>query len=113
MENKTFTIGQCEIVALKFNDSELSDFRDTSYHESYPNGLLRTYLLVNPDKHKLEELKDKVENRRDFEDEYDNLTDEQIKAAEDFCDSIWDFIDEFVNQHFTVLSVNDDFNITY
>ena len=74
-----------------------NDF-DPRYCESK---ILRTYYLINPDKAKLFELCHMIEYRHNW----DGLTDEEIEAREEFCDFIWDKVDEFINENFVVFEL--------
>ena len=71
--------------------------------------VLNTYYLVDPDKTKLAELKHMIEHRHDF----NGLTNEDIEAREEFCDFIWDKVDEFVNENFATLDINEVYEIKY
>lgn len=113
MNIETLNNQNTKVIQLKIIDNELSDFRDESYHESYPNGLLRSYLLVNPNEDKLKELKQIVEHRRDFEDNFEELSDEEYQKLDEFADSIWDYIEDFIEKNFTVIKIDDTFDISY
>ena len=80
-----------EIVKLQFHDSDINE-RD---------GILKTYYLVNPDKKKLVELKNMVENR---------FMDEDVEA---YDYEYWDKIDEFISEHFSTVEIADTFVIEY
>lgn len=71
--------------------------------------VLRTYYLTDPDETKLAELKHMIEDRHDF----DGLTDEEIEAREEFCDFIWDTVDEFINDNFATLDIDETYEILY
>jgi hypothetical protein len=79
-----------EIVKLQFHDADI-DERD---------GILKTYYLVNPDREKLIELREMVENRFDDEN-YDDR------------DGYWGVIDDFVRANFSVIDISDTFVIQY
>ena len=79
-----------EIVKLQFHDADINE-RD---------GILKTYYLIAPDRNKLIELKNMVENRFD-DDDYDDR------------DGYWDVIDEFVKKHFETIEIADTFVIEY
>jgi hypothetical protein len=79
-----------EIVKLQFHDADINE----------KDGILKTYYLVNPDREKLIELRDMVENRFDDEN-YDDR------------DGYWDKIDEFVQQNFSAIEIADTFIIEY
>ena len=79
-----------EIVKLQFHDADINE-RD---------GILKTYYLVNPDREKLVELRDKVENRFD-EDHYDDR------------DGYWGAIDDFVRENFSTIEISETFVIEY
>ena len=94
------------IVRVNIKDNELVG------DVVYPDGVLKTYCLINPDEEKLEELKRMIENR--FEYQYDDgLTDEEIRNAEEFCRSIWENIDNFVQDNFHVLFDVYEYEIEY
>ena len=91
---------QKEIVKLEFRDPD------------WDEGVLQTYYLEEPDEEKLAELKNRVENR--FENmQRDDVTDEELKAAEDFIDNIWTRIDEFINENFKVIKIDKKYTINY
>lgn len=79
-----------EIVKLQFHDADI-DERD---------GILKTYYLVNPERSRLIELREMVENRFD-DPNYDDR------------DGYWDVIDEFVKSHFSTIRMADEFIIEY
>jgi hypothetical protein len=79
-----------EIVKLQFHDADINE-RD---------GILKTYYLIAPDREKLLELRDKVENRFDDPD-YDDR------------DGYWDVIDSFVRDNFSTIEIADTFVIEY
>lgn len=68
--------------------------------------------LINPDRKKLNELKQMIEHRHDvlFD---ENATDEAIEYAEEFNDNIWDNIYAFIDENFVVLDINEDYEIAY
>ena len=68
--------------------------------------------LVNPDKDKLAELKYMIEHRFDYEFE-NNLSNEAIKEAEEFCDNIWNNIERFIEQNFVTLDIDEEYQINY
>ena len=72
--------------------------------EYYDSKVLRTYYLINPDNAKLSELCHMIEDRHNW----DGLTDEEIEAREEFCDFIWDKVDEFINENFIVFNLKID-----
>jgi hypothetical protein len=79
-----------EIVKLQFHDADINE-RD---------GILKTYYLIAPDREKLLELREKVENR--FNDpNYDDR------------DGYWDVIDDFVRKNFSTIEIADTFVIEY
>ena len=79
-----------EIVKLQFHDADINE-RD---------GVLKTYYLIAPDREKLIELKNMVENRFDDEN-YDDR------------DGYWVVIDEFVQKNFETIEISDTFVIEY
>lgn len=79
-----------EIMKLQFHDADINE-RD---------GILKTYYLIAPDREKLIELKNMVENRFDDEN-YDD------------CDGYWGVIDEFVKKNFDTIEISDTFVIEY
>ena len=88
-----------KIVRLEIVDTDVE----------FETPLLDTYLLVNPDKDKLAELKHMIEHRFDF----DGLTDEEIEANEKFCDDIWGNIERFIVKNFIVLNIDETYEIEY
>lgn len=74
--------------------------------------ILLEYDFVNPDKNKLAKLKHMVEHR--FEYQFDeNSSDEEIEKAEKFCDTIWDNINNFINENFITLNIEEVYEIEY
>ena len=84
--------------------------RDNDIREN--ERVLETYLLANPDKDKLKELKDKIECRFDYMCN-ENLSDEEIKEAERFADEIWSEIDKFIKENFVTIDIDSTFEISY
>lgn len=74
--------------------------------------ILATIYLISPDEKKLAELKHMIEHRHDalFD---ENATDEEIVAAEELCDNIWDNIYGFIEANFVVLDINETYEIEY
>lgn len=91
-----------KIVKLDIVDNDF----DSRYCE---DKVLRTYYLTDPDETKLAELKNMIEHRFDT----DGLTDEEIEAREKFCDFIWDTVDEFINDNFATLDIDETYEIAY
>jgi hypothetical protein len=60
--------------------------------------------LVNPNQEALGKLKRMIEDRFDYQYD-DNLSDEEIEAAENFNDNIWNHIYDFVEEHFEQLDI--------
>ena len=58
-------------------------------------------------------VKQIVEHRRDFEDKFEELSDEEYQKLDEFADSIWDYIEDFIEKNFTVIKIDDTFNISY
>lgn len=85
-----------KVVQLVIQDDEIQD----------------THYLINPDKDKLEELKHMIEHRFEYQFE-DNLSDEEIKKAENFCDAIWDHIACFIEQNFITFDIDEIYEINY
>jgi hypothetical protein len=79
-----------EIVKLQFHDADINE-RD---------GILKTYYLIAPDRDKLIELREMVENR--FDDE-----------SYDDTEGYWDRIDDFVKRNFSTIEITDTFVIEY
>jgi hypothetical protein len=79
-----------EIVKLQFHDADINE-RD---------GILKTYYLVNPDRERLVELRNMVDNRFN-DDNYDDR------------DGYWGVIDNFVKAHFSTIEISDTFVIEY
>lgn len=74
--------------------------------------ILFEYALVNPDQKKLAELKHMIEHRSDaFFNE--NATDEEIEAAEEFNDNIWENVVKFIAENFVVLDIDETYEISY
>lgn len=94
------------IVRVNIKDDELIG------DAVYPDGILKTYCLINPDEEKLAELKHMIENRFDYQYD-DDLTDEEVESAEKFCDSIWENIDTFVHDNFSILLDVYEYEIEY
>ena len=90
---------KAKIVKLEIKDNDTA----------YPMRILDTYLLLNPDKTKLAELKHMIEHRFDM----DGLTDEEIEAREEFCDFIWGKVDKFITDNFIVLNIDKTYEISY
>lgn len=88
-----------KIVRLDIMDNDVA----------YDKRLLDTYYLVNPSDIKLDALKNAIEHRFDTF----GLTDEEIKAKEEFCDNIWFRIDEFIEKNFVVLNIDETYEIAY
>ena len=92
-----------EIVKVDIIDNDLS------YNE---NPILDTYYLIDPDREKLQQLKEMIENR--FEYQYDEtLSDEEIIVKELIVDNIWDCIYDFITTNFKILDINEVFEIKY
>jgi hypothetical protein len=88
-----------KIVRLEIVDTDVE----------FKTPLLDAYLLVNPDREKLAELKHMIEHRFDT----DGLTDEEIEAKQNFCDDIWGNIERFINENFIVLHLDEIYDIEY
>jgi hypothetical protein len=88
-----------KIVRLEIVDTDVE----------FKTPLLDAYLLVNPDRDKLAELKHMIEHRFDT----DGLTDEEIEANEKFRDDIWGNIARFINENFIVLDLDEIYEIEY
>lgn len=80
-----------EIVKLQFHDADINE-RD---------GILKTYYLIAPDRDKLIELKNMVENRFMNED------------VETYDYAYWDVIDDFVAKNFSTIEISETFVIEY
>ena len=72
-----------QIVKLEFFDPDWDDNVDGR------PGVVEVYYLKNPDETKLAELKEKVEHRFDAM-QKDDITDDELAAAEEFVDNIYD-----------------------
>ena len=94
------------IVKVEIKDNDIFGMSD------YPNGVLDTYYLVDPNKDKLAILKNMVEHRFDYM-SAENLTNEEFEKAEELNSNIWDAIDLFINTHFTVLNIDETYEIAY
>ena len=79
-----------EIVKLQFHDVDINEH----------DGILKTYYLVNPERERLIELRNMVENRFD-DPNYDDR------------DGYWGVIDDFVRANFSVIEISDTFVIEY
>lgn len=79
-----------EIVKLQFHDADINE----------KDGILKTYYLIAPDREKLLELRQKVENRTD-DPNYDDR------------DGCWDVIDDFVRENFSTIEIAETFIIEY
>ena len=79
-----------EIVKLQFHDADINE----------KDGILKTYYLIAPDREKLLELRQKVENRTD-DPNYDDR------------DGYWDVIDDFVRENFSTIEIAETFIIEY
>ena len=80
-----------EIVKLQFHDADINEH----------DGVLKTYYLIAPDRDKLIELKNMVENR---------FMNEDIET----CDyAYWDVIDDFVAKNFSTIEISETFVIEY
>ena len=85
---------------------------DWDENESYPDGVLATHYLVNPDREKLEQLKLMIERRFDYSFRED-VSAEEIAEAEKFLDNVWDNIAKFIEENFVSLNISDTFTISY
>lgn len=108
METKTNTINLAtdKIVVVKIIDHDWDD------STSCPGGILDTYYLVNPDAEKLNQLKAMIETRFDYGSD-ETLSDEEYEQAENFCDHIWENIEEFIKENFVSLDIAEVFEISY
>ena len=92
-----------EIVKLVIKDYEMIG------DAAYPNGILKTYYLLSPNKIKLAELKKDIEERFN----YDGLDEEDIESKEEFCDDIWNCIEYFISKNFVTLDIEETYEIEY
>lgn len=92
-----------KITKLKIID------RDVDWGE---NPVLDCFLLVSPDKKKLNELKEMVEGRFDYQFD-DNISEEDFKTAEMFAGNVWDNVYEFIEDNFTVIDVDTSYEIEW
>ena len=108
METNTNTINLTtdKIVEVKVVDHDWDD------NSSYPGGVLNTYYLVNPDPEKLNTLKKMIETRFDYGSN-EVLSDEEYREAENFCDHIWENIEEFIKENFVSLNIAEVLEISY
>jgi hypothetical protein len=95
-----------KIVKLEIKDNDLVGMTD------YPNGVLDTYYLVNPNKDKLAELKHIIEHRFDYQ-YNDNISDEEFEKAREIDDNIWEAIDMFISANFVTLDIDEIYEIAY
>ena len=103
MENKTnINLETDKVVKVIIRDPD----------ESFCNGVLATYYLVNPDEKKLEQLKYMIEHRFDYSFKED-ISAEEIAEAEKFLDNVWDNIAKFIEENFVSLNISDTFTISY
>lgn len=79
-----------EIVKLQFHDADINE----------KDGILKTYYLIAPDREKLLELRQKVEDRTN-DPNYDDR------------DGYWDVIDDFVRENFSTIEIAETFIIEY
>ena len=79
-----------EIVKLQFHDADINE----------KDGILKTYYLIAPDREKLLELRQKVEDRTNDQN-YDDR------------DGYWDVIDDFVRENFSTIEIAETFIIEY
>jgi hypothetical protein len=75
-----------------------------NYMEYGENPILKTFYLVNPNQEALSTLKRMIEDRFDYQYD-DNISDEEIEAAENFNDNIWNHIYDFVEEHFEQIDI--------
>lgn len=69
------------------------------------DSILKTFYLIHPDEEKLNQLKQMIEHRLDYQ--FEDLSDEEIKAAEAFNDNIWNYIYDFVENNFEQLEIHE------
>ena len=95
-----------DVVKLEFFDPDWDENVDGR------SGVVEVYYLKNPDEAKLAELKNMVEHR--FDAMYrEGATDEELDAAQQFVDSVWTRIDDFIREHFDVVDVDRSYRIIY
>jgi hypothetical protein len=75
-----------------------------NYMEYGENPILKTFYLVNPNQEALSTLKRMIEDRFDYQYD-DDISDEEIEAAENFNDNIWNHIYDFVEEHFEQIDI--------
>ena len=92
-----------EITKLKIIDM------DVSWGEK---PLVDCYLLINPDKSKLNDLKEMIEGRFDYNFD-DNISEEDFAKAESFLSNIWDNVYDFINDNFIVVDVDTSYEIEW
>ena len=95
------------IVKVVIKDHDLSPG-----NSDFPNGILETYYLKDPDRAKLDELKRMVETRFDW-DERENMTEEEANAAEDFEHDPWSGIEIFIAKNFETVKIDEEYEIKY
>ena len=86
------------------------DFKDNSIFDGTP--ILETYYLINPNKDKLQELKEMVETRFDYE-YINDLPNEAYHRMREIADDPWYAIDTFVKENFVILDIDEVFDINY
>lgn len=97
---------QKKIVKLEFYDP------DWDCNVSHRRGVVEAYYLKNPDEVKLERLKKMVEQRYDVFSILD-LSEEERKNAEEFCNNIWEHIDNYIKENFEIVDIDSSFVINY
>ena len=73
--------------------------------------ILETFYLIDPDIKLLDELKEMIQNRFDYQYD-DEISDTEYEEAEEFADFPWDYIRSFIRSNFTELYV-DEYEIEY
>ena len=77
-----------------------------NYMEHGEDPILKTFYLLNPNQEALGKLKQMIENRFDYQFD-DDISNEEIKAAEEFNDNIWNNIYDFVEANFEQLDIHE------
>lgn len=95
------------IVKVVIKDHDLSPG-----NSDFPDGILETYYLKDPDREKLDTLKKMVENRFDL-DARENMTEAEARAAEDFEHDPWSGIEIFIAKNFETVKIDEEYEIKY
>lgn len=95
------------IVKVVIKDHDLSPG-----NSDFPNGILETCYLKDPDRAKLDELKRMVEARFDWG-AREEMTDDEAQAAEVFEHDPWSGIEIFIAKNFETITIDEEYEIKY